>query len=241
MPSTGTYLFHPELAELVDEAFEQAGVDPAKLTARHIRSAARSANLMMGTWFNDGYKQWTLGFVTESVIASQATFQLPIGGWDIFHAAIELSGGSRIELGAISRSDFNAIHLPTQEGLPDRYFVDKSGFLGADPRSTVSLYQVPDGAYDIHVWYIRRTEDIGSLSNTLDLPWHWQEAFAVGLASRLADKFPPPESMNPNVPPKATMLAQRAEDLFRRAKQNDRETSDIVISMSTRGSRRSRR
>lgn len=235
MASTGTFLFHPELAELVDDAFEQAGVDPAKLSARHLRSAARSAELMMGSWFNRGWKQWTMASVDEAVVLDQASFTLPAGGWDIFHATVEDATGNERELGAISRADYNAIHDKSITGEPDRYFVDRSTFLGADPSSTVYLYQVPNGPFTVHVWYIRRTEDVGKIGNTLDLPWNWKEAFTVGLAYRLAKKFPSQDGA------RAMGLAAESEELFRLAMHTERELADAVFSVGVGGRRRGRR
>jgi hypothetical protein len=240
MPSTGTFLYHPELAELMDDAFEQAGVDPAKLNGRHLRSAARSAELMMGSWFNRGWKQWTLSFQTEPVIAGQQTFDLPAGGWDIFHATLQDEQGFETELVPIARKDFNALHDKTLTGRTDRYFTDRSGWIGPDPAATVYLYHLPDRPYNVNFWYIRRTEDIGKMSNTLDMPWNWKEAFTVGLAYRLAKKFPPPDpAAMAGAPTRVDKLMMEAEQLFALALGNDRELADTTFSMSlSRGRRR---
>lgn len=231
MASTGTFLFHPELAELVDEAFEQAGVDPAKLDIRHLKSAARSAELMMGSWFVRGWNQWRIEHATVTVLEDATSFQLPVGGWDIFHAMVSVPGtDSEVQLHAISRTDYSGLNNKTLKGRPDRYFVDRNGFLGADPRSTVNLYLIPDRTYQIQYWYIRRSEDIGSLrSNTLDLPWHWNEPFAVGLAARIAKKFRPE---------RFDRLYAEAEQLFDRAMYAERELADLTIKISAAGSRR---
>lgn len=235
MASTGTYLFHPELAELVDDAFEQAGIDPADLSARHLRSAARSAEMMMGSWFNRGWKQWNMATVDEAVTADQASFTLPAGGWDIFHATVEDGQGHERELGAISRSDFNAIHDKSIAGEPDRYFVDRSTFIGPDPSSTVHLYQVPNGPFTIHVWYIRRTEDVGKIGNTLGMPWNWKEVFATSLAYRLAKKFPGQDAN------RAIKLKAESDELFANAMSTERELADTVFSVGVGGRRRGRR
>lgn len=231
MASTGTFLFHPELAELVDEAFEQAGIDPAKLDVRHLRSACRSAELMMGSWFVRGWNQWRIEYDTATVLEDATSFQLPVGGWDIFHAMVVVPGtDSAVQLGAISRSDFSGLNNKALKGRPDRFFVDRNSFLGPDPRSTVNLYMIPDRTYEIQYWYIRRPEDVGTLrSNTLDLPYHWAEPFAVGLAARLAKKF---------APEKFDKLYAEAEQLFDRAMSAERELADLTFRVSAAGSGR---
>jgi hypothetical protein len=229
MASTGTFLFHPELAELVDDAFEQAGIDPAKLDPRHLKSAARSAELMMGTWFTKGWTQWRIESATQALAAGVNTFSLPIGGWDIFHAMIAVDGeDAATPLRAISRTDYSALNDKTLTGRPDRFFVDRSGYLGADPRSAVTVYLVPDRAYNVQYWYIRRSEDIGNPSNTLDLPWHWGETFTVNLAARLAKKF---------APDRFSGLRQEGEIMLREAMTAERELADLTFKVSAGGSR----
>lgn len=229
MASTGTFLFHPELAELVDDAFEQAGIDPAKLDPRHLKSAARSAELMMGTWFTKGWTQWRIESSTQALAAGVNTFSLPVGGWDIFHAMIAVDGeDTATPMRAISRTDYSALNDKTLTGRPDRYFVDRSGYLGADPQSAVTVYLVPDKAYNVQYWYIRRSEDIGSPSNTLDLPWHWGETFTVNLAARLAKKF---------APDRFSGLRQEGEIMLREAMTAERELADLTFKVSAGGSR----
>jgi len=92
----------------------------------------------------------------------------------------------------IARSDYNALHDKTLEGRPDRYFVDRSTFIGDTPASTVFLWQAAERVTDtMEIWYIRRHEDVGSMSNTLDLSPNYQEAFACAMAYFLSRKYSP--------------------------------------------------
>jgi hypothetical protein len=230
MASTGTYLFYPELAELVDDAFEQAGLDPAQLDARHLKSAARSAELMMGSWFNRGWKQWQIKYGTQALLAGETEFTLPAGGWDIFHAMVVPTGeDAATPMMAISREDYSSLNDKTLTGRPDRYFTNRGTFMGADPASTVTVYLVPDKAYTVQYWYISRTEDVGRRAGNLDLPWHWNEAFTVGLAARLAKKFNPPRFND---------LKVEEEMLIKDAMSSERELADTRIRISAAGSRR---
>ena len=191
MATSGTFAFNPKFAEHIDEAFERCGIDPAELKARHIRSAKRSANLMMKDWQNFGLKQHALEFVSQPLTAGTGTFVLPTGGVDIFHATLKRDG-RETEMYPISRSDYNALHDKSLQGRPDRYFVDKSTFTGDAPASTVYLWQVPENSTDtIELWYVRTLEDVGDPMNTLDLPAAYQEAFSAGMAFMLSKKFAP--------------------------------------------------
>jgi len=91
--TSSTFIFNPELADHIDEAFERCGIDPADLKARHIRSATRSANLVMSDWQNFGFKQFTLVKITHTFAAiGEISFILPTGGFDIFHATLKRDG-----------------------------------------------------------------------------------------------------------------------------------------------------
>jgi len=192
MATSGTFLFNPQLADQIDEAFERCGIDPADLKARHVRSAVRSANLVFSEWQNFGYKQYALEFVSQAITSvGQTTFQLPVGGLDIFHATLKREGRES-EMYPIARSDYNALHDKTLTGRPDRYFVDRGDFVGDDPRSTVFLWQAAERTSDtIEMWYIRKQEDAGAPMNTLDMSPNYFEAFASGMAFHLSRKYAP--------------------------------------------------
>lgn len=236
MAVSATHSFNPQLVDQIDEAFERCGIDPADLKGRHIRSAIRSANLTLTDWQNFGYSEYQLVFATHDVTQGVETFTLPAGGYDIFHATIKRDDGER-EVYPISRSDYNALHRKITQGQPDRYFVDRSTFVGADPASTVTLYQTPDRTGDqIRYWYMRKQFDAGDPQNTLDMSPAFYEAFACGLAYHLSRKFAPdrqerlgrdylgryydePDVSNPG-------------GAMGRALAQNRETSDAVLRVS---------
>ena len=233
MAVSGTYGFNPQLADHIDEAFERCGIDPAELKARHIRSAIRSANLTFVDWQNFGYKQHTLEFLSQPLVAGTNTFTLPVGGLDIFHATLKRQGRES-EMYPISRSDYNALHDKTLEGRPDRYFVDRSTFLGDAPASTVRTWQSPENSTDtIEMWYIRRLQDAGKMSNTLDLTPNYQEAFACALAFHLSRKYAPERSSSL----KDDYLGENYDEYknsapggaMGRAMAEDRDTGDAVL------------
>jgi hypothetical protein len=240
MARSGTYVFNPQLADHIDEAFESCGIDPAELKARHIRSAIRSSNLMLADWQNFGSKQFTLGFQSQSLTAGINTFTLPLGGVDIYHATLKRDS-RETEIYAISRSDYNSLHDKTLTGRPDRYFVDRSTFIGDSPASTVYLWQSPENSTDtIEFWYVRKHQDAGAMSNTLDLSSNYQMAFSLGLGYHLSMKFAPGRSKSLR-----DAYLGRNYDEYRnsspggalgRALSEDRDTGDAILRVDfTRG------
>jgi hypothetical protein len=191
MAVTGTFGFNPQLADQIDEAFERCGIDPADLKARHIRSAVRSANLVFSDWQNFGYKEYTLVKISQALAIGDQSFVLPTGGYDIFHATLKRDGRES-EMYPISRSDYNSLHDKALTGRPDRYFTDRSTYIGDTPATTVFLWQAAERNTDtIEAWYMRRHADAGDPSNTLDLSPNYMEAFACGMAFHISRKFAP--------------------------------------------------
>ena len=244
MAVSGTYAFNPQLVDQIDEAFERIGIDPGELKARHIRSAVRSANLVFSDWQNFGYKQFTLAFTSQALVQGTNTFTLPTGGIDIFHATLKRDG-KETEVYPISRSDYNGLYDKTIQGRPDRYFVDRGSFSGADPASTVYLWQTPENSTDtLETWYIQKQQDAGDPSSTLDMSPNYYEAFACGLAWHLARKFAPDREGKR----KADYLGEGYDSTrhsmpggaMGRALSEDRDRSDAVLRVSFgrhRGSR----
>ncbi len=233
MTTSGTFTFDPQIIDYIDEAFERCGIDPADLKARHIRSAIRSANLTFTDWQNFGYKQSSLVQATQTLTQGTASFTLPTGGIDIFHATLKRDTRES-EMYNISRSDYNALHDKTLQGRPDRYFVDRGSFTGGNPKSTVFLWQVPENSTDtIEMWYIRRTMDAGDPSATGDMSPNYYEAFASGLAWHLSRKFAPSRTKKLKGDYLGEFYDERSNSTpggaMGRALSEDRDTGDLVM------------
>jgi hypothetical protein len=82
---------------------------------------------------------------------------------------------------------------------------------------------VPENSTDvIHYWRLRRLQDVGNPSNTLDVTSRWFEPVASGLAEKLALKF---------APARHTKLALLAENAFLTAKSDERERGDLRMTI----------
>lgn len=218
MSTSATYLFDPDLAEMVDDAFERAGVDPATLTQRHINSARRGMNFMFSYWWTRGVHQWLVEKQSQAVTKGMQTFTLSEGGLDILTASLRRDGVDT-PMVPISREDWQAIPDKDVEGRPDRYFVDRT-----TGTPTVYIWQAGENATDtIEYWYFRQFQDAGRARNTLDIPYYFQDAFAAGLAARLALKY---------TPQKYSVLAAEAENSLRFALIEDGSRAPLNISVS---------
>jgi hypothetical protein len=232
MATSGDYGFDPEVAVIVDEAFERAGVDPATITSRHIQSARRSLNFMMQSWMNQKIHLWNVESGREYK-PSQGDNQIDLddGVFEIVEASVVTPAGQNsFETLArqISREEWRAIPDKDVQGRPDRFWVEKL-------RDTSVMHFWPaldNGGYFFKVNQWRRPETATAAAQNLDVPPEWSEAAAADLAWRLAVKYAP-ERLN--------TLKQLGMEAVRDAVDSNAERTATVITVGYGGRRGYRR
>lgn len=228
MATSGTFIFNPDLAEMVDEALERCRIDPAKITSRHILSARRSMRFMLADWATRDYHNFRIESESFTLVQGQATytagvdFDIPTPPntssnlIDILDAVLTRSG---VDTPVVpwTRQDYLNIPEKTIEGRPDRWWVDKQR-----DQIVVTFWPVPENSTDIVTFNgVRKYEDSDTAADNADIPYHMYDAFAYGLAFRLAEKFAPPEL--------ESAMFQKAEAAFRTAQNAVRERGDVRI------------
>jgi len=235
MATSGNFIFNPDLAEMVDEALERCRIDPAKITSRHILSARRSMRFMLADWATKDYHDFRIQRQSFTLVESQSEyvagvdFDLDVGGvaiLDILSVVLRRNGvDTPVEF--MSRKELLNIPEKDIEGRPDRVFVDK----GRDG-ITLTLWTVPENSTDeLHFDAVMKFEDSDTAADNADIPWYMYDAFAYGLAFRLAEKYAPPEL--------EASLYVKAENAFKTGSNASRERGDVRI-VPTSGSRRRR-
>jgi len=230
MATSGRYLFNPVIAEMVDEAFERCRIDAALLTARHIESARRSMRFMVADWATEEHHEFRIRQVSFTLTTGQSVYT---GGDDIGDPfgsnVIDVLGvvlrrdNSDTPLSLISRSDY--LNIPSKDitGRPDQYFVDKQR-----DELSITVWPVPENSTDELVMdLLVQFEDSDTASLNADIPYYLYDAFASGLAARLAEKFATPE-----LEEKLWLKAGRA---LKRATVAQREPGDIRLVPTHRG------
>lgn len=233
MATSGTFLFNPDLAEIVDEAFERCRVDPALITARHIISARRSMRFMLSDWAAEDYHNFRIKQESFTVVQGQAVYT---GGVDfdiadnniidILDAVLTRSG---VDTPVIpwTRQDYLNIPEKTTEGRPDRVFIDKQR-----DQIVMTFWPVPENSTDVITFNaVRKYEDSDTAADNADISYYMYDAFASGLAARLAEKYAPPELED--------RLIAKAVVGLRKAQNAVRERGDVRI-VPQSGSRRRR-
>jgi hypothetical protein len=227
MPSSGVYTFNPTVAEIIDDAFERCEKNPATLTARHIASARRSMNFMLAYWATKGVKTWTIAQNSFTTTQGIGTKTLTDGGIIAPMDVYLRRDNTDIPMEAISRDEYNRIHRKNYEGRPDRYFLDRQ-----HPNPIMHLWQIPENSTDVvYYWMLKQVESVVGMSDTVDIPFFFQEAFTAGLAAKLSEKFAPEREEG---------FIAKAEYHLSEAIGASRERVDTTFTLPRRGRRRRR-
>lgn len=218
MTTSGVYTFDPSFAAILDEAAERAGIDPAKISARHIRSAKMSMNLMLTEWaVRDGDCLYRVDRLTSTVASGTNYFDPATGVFDIVDAAVEYNNsGTDMPMTRIGAQEYLNIADKTVTGQPAQFWVDQSNT--AAPR--VYLWPVPDASCDLTYDVMRYTQTVQTLADTIDINRLWFEAVASGLALRLAEKYNQA---------RVSYLMPKAEESYRTARAGAKGRADVMI------------
>jgi hypothetical protein len=192
MSTSGTYTFNPGLGELTLYAYNLIGVRNTAVLQEHMAAARMAANMMLSRWANQGVNLWAVDLVETPLVTGVSTYPVESNTVVILDAYVtnDDSGANidRIIL-PISRTEYASYPNKEQQGFPTVYWFDRL----LNP--TVTLWPVPNvdnGPQYLKYYRVRQIQD-SNLQNgqQVEIPYLWMEAFAYGLAQRLAQIWAP--------------------------------------------------
>lgn len=231
MATSNATTFLPDVGELVEEAYERAG-----LTLRSgydLRTARRSIDLMMLEWQNRGINLWTVeelkydslgtGLGTETLVEGDSTYDLRPNTIAVLEVLLRENDGNAstqvdYELNRISRDAHASIPTKLTKGRPSECYIDRK-----QATVTLNLWPVPDSStkYKLVYYRVRRVEDSGPGGTyDADVPDRFWPALVSGLAYNISLKRP--ESTD-----RVQMLKQLYEEQFALAASEDREKANL--------------
>ena len=220
MATSGTTVFNLDLSELVEEAFERCGAELR--TGYDLRTARRSLNLLFADWANRGINLWTIGTGTITLVQGTATYDLPADTVDLLEHVIRTGAGSvstqaDLTITRISVSTYSSIPNKLTQARPIQIYINRQ-----TPIPNITVWPTPDGSqsYQLVYWYLRRVQDAGDGSNTMDVPFRFIPCMVAGLAYYLAMKLP--DGMN-----RLQVLEAQYEKAWDLASTEDREKAAI--------------
>lgn len=189
MTTSGTYDFNPALGEIVLYAYQNIGVRPSSVLQEHMESARMATNMMLSRWSNQGVNLWAVDLVKVDLVAGQSKYDVDSNTVMVLDAYTNTGTGTidRVIM-PISRTEYASYPNKSQQGFPTSYWFDRL----ISP--SITLWPVPDGtsATVLKYYKVRQVQD-ANLQNgqTVEIPYMWLEAFADGLAYRLARIWQP--------------------------------------------------
>ena len=224
MATSGTYAFTLDLSDVVEEAFERAGLEAR--SGYDYRTARRSLDLMFLEWQNKGLNLWSVQVGTQAITAGTSRYSLSGDQLDIVEAFIRTNSGDTSNqsdqmLSRISISQYAHLTNKLEQSKPLQYWIEK------DPSAiSVNLWPVPDDTetYTLVYYYIQRVEDTGNAaSNNADVPARFLPCMVAGLAYHVSVKKP--ESAE-----RTMLLKQIYDEQWTLATDADREKASLFIS-----------
>lgn len=222
MATSGTFSFNPTVDEIIEEAFEKVGGE--FVSGIEAESAIRSLNYVLQHLSNKGYPLSKIDFTTVDV-SSGTTLPISLGAQylDVMNAVVR-KDSTDYTMHRIDIWDYNRIATKSQTGIPTQYAVNKT-------RDDLEFYTylTPTSGYQFRLYIAEQVEDVDNLRQTLDIDPKYIPAVVYGLAFELAQK----RAGYPG--DKLAFLGQQYEIKLREVYLEDRNRSDLVISIDRRG------
>jgi len=220
MAISGVANFDMNFTELAEEAWERAGREMR--TGYDLRTARRSANIMMAEWANRGINMWTIESGSIPMNTGTATYNLPADTVDLLEHVIRTGSGntatqSDLTITRISVSTYATIPNKLSQARPIQVYIDRKQDV-----PTVTVWPIPDQGttaspyYTFVYWRLRRMDNIDTGSNTADVNFRFLPCLTAGLAYYIAMKIP--EGMQ-----RLSMLKAEYESQWQLAADEDRE------------------
>lgn len=226
MATSGAVSFSPDVGELVEEAYERAGLQ--MVSGYDLRTARRSIDLMLMEWANRGINLWCVSEDEITMVDGQGAYTAinatPNVAVSILEAVLRTDDGdvnnqSDYDLARISRSTFMSIPSKLSKGRPTQIYVDRQ-----QGEIKMNLWPVPNDVTQKLVYtYIRRMEDSGPGGTyDPDVPDRFWPALVAGLAYNIALK-------KPEAGQRIQMLKQVYDEQFQYAAEEDREKAPFRL------------
>ena len=193
---------------------------------------------MFQEWGNRGLHYWEVGELDLDLIEGQAEykfFRSAADGTNAVSTPSNVHGISDVleaqlrsnrtqtdqsdsPMTKVDRSTYAGFSNKLSKGTPNQYWVQR-----LIDHVSVSVYPTPDAtnaSKDMHLYFIKRIQDVGAYTNATDLPFRFVPCMVSGLAYYLSMKYTPQLTQQ---------MKLLYEDEFQRALQEDGSASSTYI------------
>lgn len=218
---SNTYEFNPNLGELTLYSFGMIGIRRSALLQEHMWSARMAANMLLsGRWSGQTPNLWSVDLQTITLIPGQTTYDVDPSTVTILDAyVVQGQPGATVNrlIMPISRSEYASYPQPNQTGQITVFWFDRL------LAPTITFYFAPDDSQaQVQYYRVRRAMDANFQSGQqVEIPGYWLEAFALGLAQRLALTW---------APERAAGLKMLADEAYAIAAEQNTENAQFFVS-----------
>jgi len=216
MATSGTKTFALDTGEVIEEAYELAGLEAR--TGYDAATARRSLNVMFADWSNRGINIWTIAQVSLTLTEGTASYTLNSYDIDILEAVIRRTvNGTQTDyqMSRVGRMEYLNIPNKTTEARPTEFFVDRQ------TTPVLKLWPTPENSTDVFVSYrIQRIDDVTASAQDQEIPSRFIPPMVSGLAYYMALK---------KSPERVPMLLQIYQQDLRRAQDEDRGRASLHL------------
>ena len=194
--------------EIIEDAFERIGLN--SVAGYQLKSARRSLNILFQEWGNRGIHYWEIAETNIDMVEGQAEYKFfrssddgtsatttPTNGIygmsDVLEAQLRSNRTQTTQsdspMTKVDRSTYGGFSNKLSKGTPNQYFVQR--FID---HVSINVYPTPDStnaSKDMHIYYIKRIQDIGDYTNATDIPFRFVPCMISGLAFYLSQKYQP--------------------------------------------------
>lgn len=220
MATSGTYTFTLAIDEIIEEAYEQAGLELRG--GYDLSTARRSLNLLLTEWVNEGINLWTMDQLTTTLTDGSASYTLGARYIDLLDAVVRDADDLDTMATRISLSEYLGRTDKTQEAAkPVHWALERNALAG----HTLYVWPTPDNStHSFIAWAVRHIQDIGVYTNDAEVPRRFLPALVAGLAWHLAIKNPAKVPMEHRKD-----LEARYASMFEKARLEDRERTSFHV------------
>jgi len=240
--TSGTTIFDKNFSidEIIEDAFERIGFQA--VSGNQLRSARRSLNILLQEWGNRGIHYWEIDELDIDLIEGQAEYKFfrassdgtsatsnPNGIYgisDVLEAQLRSNRTQTTQsdspMTKVDRSTYGGFSNKLSKGTPNQYFVQR-----LIDHVSIQIYPTPDStnaSKDMHIYYIKRIQDVGDYTNATDVPFRFVPCMTSGLAFFLSQKYQPQM---------VQAMKLLYEDELQRALQEDGSASSTYITPKT--------
>lgn len=210
-------------AKLIEKALRRCGISPASATVETLETAKEDLFMLLMSLSNRGLNLWCIDSQTVPLVAGQAVYVLPPGSLDVLNLVLATPNGDGtfrdLPVTQLNRDDYTSLPNKTQQSaVPVNFYFEKLRV------PQITLWPVPsDSTKHLVLYRYRAIQDVGELSEELEIPARWLEAVTWHLALRLAFELPEVK------PERATMVISMAQSMVLEVEGGETDSAPVYF------------